>query len=200
VDIEKLLNIKLPIVLASASPRRKKLMEQIGLGFDIIVSNFNEDGHPTDLNPPDYAMRLAYFKAMDVVEKISEPSIIIGADTIVVLDGEILNKPADEAEAAKMLGKLSGRTHTVFTGLALINTKTGKTINRVQNTDVTFRDLSIDEIDSYVATGSPLDKAGAYGIQDDFGAVFINHIDGCYYNIVGLPLEMLYMSLKEICM
>lgn len=192
------LKIDLPIVLASVSPRRKKLLEQIGLEFTVIPSEFEEKTHPLDLPPKDYAEQLAYYKAKDIADKSDEKRIIIAADTIVVLDGKILNKPENEQDAYDMLSFLSGNTHTVITGIAILNTKMGTNIITSQSTKVTFRDLEPEEIKSYISTGSPMDKAGAYGIQDDFGAVFISHIEGCYYNIVGLPLELLYSKLKEI--
>lgn len=123
---------------------------------------------------------------------------MIAADTIVVLDGKILNKPVDAADAKHMLQTLSGHSHTVYSGVTVLDVPSNRAIEDVQATKVTFRELNEAEIDAYVATGSPLDKAGAYGIQDDFGAVFVSHIEGCYYNIVGLPLEMLYTNLSRL--
>jgi septum formation protein len=108
-----------------------------------------------------------------------------------------LNKPTDEEDARKMLRTLSHNTHTVYTGIALIEARSDKRMVTLQKTEVTFRELDDEEIAAYVATGSPLDKAGAYGIQDDFGAVFVSNISGCYYNIVGLPLELLYTTMKR---
>jgi septum formation protein len=195
--MKDLLNLDKKIILASKSPRRRKLLEQIGLTFDIVTSDIDEKEQTTDIAPDEYAKQLAMKKAFAVAGKINEDAIVIGADTIVVLDGKILNKPADAADARKMLGMLSGNTHTVYTGVALVDTETGRVNFAVKGTKVTFRQLGEKEIAAYVATGSPLDKAGAYGIQDDFGAVFISHIEGCYYNIVGLPLEMLYGMLAD---
>ena len=126
-------------------------------------------------------------------------AIVIGSDTTVVLDGQVLNKPIDADDAVSMLRRLSGRTHTVHTGLALFGRGRGLSSRRASRaTDVTFRDLSDEEIRAYVGTGSPLDKAGAYGIPDDFGAVFVSRVEGCYYTIVGLPLELLYTELREL--
>ena len=195
--MQDLLYLNKRIVLASKSPRRKKLLKQIGLKFEVIVSDYVEENHPLDIEPQVYARELALHKAQSVAAKLEEPAIVIGADTIVVINGKILNKPRNESEAYTMLKTLSGHTHTVYTGVAVIDSETGKTNSNVKSTKVTFRELSDEEISAYIATGSPLDKAGAYGIQDDFGAVFISHIEGCYYNIVGLPLEMLYEMLKE---
>jgi septum formation protein len=123
--------------------------------------------------------------------------LYIGSDTIVVLGNEILEKPADSKDAAKMLQKLSSNTHTVYTGVALFDSANKKEDIRYEETKVSFRQLNAKEIDAYISTGSPMDKAGAYGIQDDFGAVFVNRIEGCYYNIVGLPLQLLYKMLME---
>jgi septum formation protein len=195
--MKDLLKINKKIVLASKSPRRKKLLEQIGLSFGVITSDIDEKELDTSIEPAEYAKQLAIMKAKDVAGKLNDEAIVIGADTIVVLDGKILNKPEDAADARRMLGLLSGNTHTVYTGVALIDSKSKATNAAVKATDVTFRRLNEKEIAAYVATKSPLDKAGAYGIQDDFGAVFISHIEGCYYNIVGLPLEMLYTMLAE---
>ncbi len=195
--MKDLLKINKKIVLASKSPRRKKLLEQIGLSFCIITSDIDEKELATNIEPREYAQQLARKKAIDVAGKIDDEAIVIGADTIVVLGGKILNKPEDPEDAQRMLGILSNNTHTVYTGVAIVESKSGYILSDVKSTNVTFRRLSEDEISAYVATGAPLDKAGAYGIQDDFGAVFISHIEGCYYNIVGLPLEMLYGMLSE---
>jgi septum formation protein len=138
------------------------------------------------------------------LEKLSEAKkkvkdgVIITADTIVVLKSKVLGKPVDKQDAVRMLKQLSGETHTVYTGFAVYNSAKKKTVVDYEKTAVTFRILGVKEIKDYVATGSPLDKAGAYGIQDDFGAVFISRINGCYYNVVGLPLTKLYKSLKGI--
>ena len=196
--MKDLLKLKKRIILASKSPRRKNLMRQLGLNFTVIESGIDEKAHSYEGSPPDYAKQLALKKANDVAEKVNEPAIVIGADTIVVINGKILNKPKDSDDARAMLGTLSGNTHTVYTGVAVIDTETKKQIVDVKATNVTFRQLDESEITAYVETGSPLDKAGAYGIQDDFGAVFISHIEGCYYNIVGLPLELLYSMLKRL--
>ncbi len=202
VPIAQLLGLRLPLVLASASPRRKALLAQIGFEFSVQPSSVNEEALSTLLAPDEYVKTLALHKAQDIAtvqatQNLS--SIIIGADTTVVLDGTILNKPADAWEAEQMLKTLSGRTHTVYTGVALVESATKRFLSDACATNVTFRALQDDEIRSYIATGSPLDKAGAYGIQDDFGAVFVERIEGCYYNVVGLPLATLYRRLKEFC-
>ena len=195
--IETLLKIDKMFILASKSPRRKKLLEQIGIKFEIMESDVDEKEHPLNISPKEYAEQLAYKKAVDIANKINKQAIVLGADTIVVLNNEILNKPEDRQEAFSILQKLSGNTHTVITGIALVESWTARKLITSQSTEVKFRDLTAEEISAYIETGSPMDKAGAYGIQDDFGAVFISHINGCYYNIVGLPLELLYRKLKE---
>ncbi len=197
------LQLHAPLILASASPRRKKLLEQIGLDFRVVVSAFDEDVIPTDISPQDYVQILAHSKALHVAQKLGEPAIVIGADTTVVLQGYILNKPRDAADAVRMLSMLSNRTHDVFTGIALVECRADgsvtKSVQDVCRTEVRFRQLSTEEIRGYVIGGSPLDKAGSYGIQDDFGAVFVEGIHGCYNNVVGLPLELLYRRLQEFC-
>ena len=196
--IEPLLTLDIPLVLASQSPRRRQLLTQLGLQFSVMPAHIDELSMPLSLPPADYVQSLARNKAMAIAESLQEESVLVlGADTIVVIDGEILNKPLHEQDAFCMLKRLSGRTHTVFTGLALIESISKKTIVEVKQTDVRFRELQDDEIHAYIATGSPMDKAGAYGIQEDFGAVFVESISGCYYNVVGLPLEMLYSMLRE---
>jgi septum formation protein len=197
VPLQDLLHLSIPIVLASASPRRKSLLTQIGMEFIVVPSAFPEESVLRTLPPAEYVQTLATSKAQWVACQVEETALVIGADTVVVWDGEIFNKPTSPAEAMTMLQTLSGKTHTVYTGVALV-TAGGKVVKTaVQNTDVTFRTLTEREITAYIATGSPLDKAGAYGIQDDFGAVFVEKIQGCYYNVVGLPLSLLYTMLKE---
>lgn len=192
-----MLTLPFPLILASTSPRRKHLLEQIGMTFTVQPSNVDESLIPTfGAVPEEFVQRLALLKAQDVASKTPARSIVLGSDTIVVLDGEILGKPVDADDAKNMLRRLSGNTHTVYTGIALVDSETYSSVTAVQRTDVTFRELSDDEIAGYVATGSPLDKAGSYGIQDDFGAVFVAHIVGCYYTIVGLPLELFYRTLR----
>jgi septum formation protein len=148
-------------------------------------------------HPIQTVKRLALHKANAALLKVKD-GIVITADTIVVLDDKIIGKPKNEKDAFEILSKLSGRTHTVYTGFVVNNlTKNKKNIDYVC-TDVTFRKLSSKEIRDYIKTGSPMDKAGAYGIQDDFGAVFVQKINGCYYNVVGLPLEKLYHAILKV--
>ncbi|MCX7908623.1 MAG: Maf family protein [Ignavibacteria bacterium] len=198
IKSSQLVNLKIPLVLASSSPRRKKLLEMLGLEFNIISPNIDEDNVAKDIY--DFSLKvteIAKTKALKVSELIGYEAIILGADTIVVLDGNILTKPNDEYEARVMLKKLSNRTHIVFTGLALLHKPSMNFKTCFRRTEVSFRQIFDDEIEAYIRSGSPLDKAGAYGIQDDFGAVFVKNINGCYYNIVGLPLECFYTSLRN---
>jgi len=147
-------------------------------------------------SPAENAGDLALKKAKCVSTQVKE-GVIIGADTIVVLNGEMLGKPTDSEDAVRMLQMLGGRTHTVYTGIGLVDMPSGRDLVDVEATQVTFREIPEDEIREYVSGGSPLDKAGAYGIQDDYGAVFVTRIQGCYYNVVGLPLARLYMRMRE---
>jgi len=195
--IKSLYKFDKKIVLASQSPRRKKLLEQIELDFEIIVSNVEED-ISGDFPPEVICSSIALDKARDVAQRLTEPSIVIGADTIVVLDDRVLGKPNSEQEAAEMLRALSGNSHYVYTGLAFIDTTTGAEKTVYEKTKVQFRELTDSEILSYIETGSPMDKAGAYGIQDDFGAVFVSRIEGCYYNVVGLPLQLFFKVLMSL--
>ena len=193
----ELLNLKYNIILASESPRRKKLLEQLGFTFKVIPAFIDENGISEIIDPPNYAKELALRKAQKVANEYNGKAIILAADTIVVIDNQILNKPESTDNAFEMLSQLSGRTHTVFTGIALVEAEQKVFRSSVKATEVTFRNLNNEEINAYIATKSPMDKAGAYGIQDDFGAVFVSHINGCYYNIVGLPLELLYTELRN---
>lgn len=183
-----------PLVLASRSPRRIQLLRQIGLDPQVIPCDVNED---FDLSLPaaENAVTLALRKAREVARTITD-AIVIGADTIVTLDGRMMAKPEDPDDAVRMLKMLSGNTHVVHTGYALVDRPSDASVTGVEETLVTFRDIPRSEIEEYVAGGSPMDKAGAYGIQDDYGAVFVTRIEGCFYNVVGLPLSSLYSALR----
>jgi septum formation protein len=183
------------LILASRSPRRQRLLEQVGLMAAVQPCDLEEIFDPV-LSAAENATLLALAKAECVARSV-EDGIILGADTIVVLDGRMLGKPASAAEAVSMLQTLSGKTHTVATGIALVDRPSNRHMTAVELTEVTFRHLPLEEIEEYVAGGSPLDKAGAYGIQDDYGAVFVTRIVGCYYNVVGLPLSRLHRMLGE---
>lgn len=186
----------IPIYLASKSPRRRKLLKQLGIKFKAFSVNLNEEVLDGE-HPVRTVKRLAEHKLQLALKKINR-GIIITADTIVVLNHEIIGKPKNKKDAFNILSKLSGKTHEVYTGFVVLNTINKKKIVSYEKTKVTFRDLTKKEIIDYIKTKSPMDKAGAYGIQDDFGAVFVKKINGCYYNVVGLPLAKLYKSLMEI--
>lgn len=191
-----MIKTELPVYLASKSPRRRKLLKQIGIkykSFSVALREALVDGE----HPIACVKRLASEK-MEIAQSKVKDGIIITADTIVVLNKKAIGKPKNKKEAEKFLSMLSGKTHTVYTGICVVNTKSKKKIVEVEETRVEFRKIGKDEIKDYVAGGSPMDKAGAYGIQDDFGAVFVKKINGCYYNVVGLPLTKLYNSLRNI--
>lgn len=188
------------LILASASPRRHELLAQAGFTFDVHPAHVNEDPLP-DEDPISYVVRLAREKAENVLAQISSKTsatpqvIVLGADTTVTLDGHILAKPIDAADATRMLRMLSGRTHRVITGVAVASAKGTEVAAEV--TGVTFLSLSDEEIAAYVATGEPMDKAGAYGIQG-YAAKWIPRIEGCYFNVVGLPLALVTTMLESI--
>lgn len=181
------------IVLASASPRRKQLLEQMNLVFEVKPSSTGEILDKR-LNPEEVVIELAKQKALNIAHK-EKDSIVIGSDTIVFMN-EILGKPDNELHAFEMLNKLSGKTHYVYTGIAVIDTTTNKLITDYEKTAVKMRQLSSEEIKGYVSTGEPIDKAGAYGIQG-LGSIFIEKIEGCYFNVVGLPVSKLYSILNQ---
>jgi len=194
--IQSLLQINIPIVLASQSPRRRKLLEILGLKFSVEPADINEDILPNEL-PIEHSIRIAKEKGLKIASKYNQKVLIISADTIVVIDDQILSKPKNTNEAFNFLRLLSGRSHFVFTSFFIYETISNKNRIHTEKTEVYFRKLDEAEIRAYISTGSPLDKAGAYGIQDDFGAVFVEKIIGCYYNVIGLPLQSLYLSLKQ---
>lgn len=181
------------IILASGSPRRKELLETAGLDFRIIVADI-EEKIPDGATPQEAVKALAFQKAQAVANSHRE-SIVIGADTVVVCDGKILGKPKNEDDAFNMLRMLSGRSHTVCTGVALI--KGDKAKNFCDETEVEFHKLSDEEIEAYVKTGEPMDKAGAYGIQGK-GCVLVKRINGDYFNVVGLPVSRVYRELGDM--
>jgi septum formation protein len=183
------------IVLASRSPRRRVLLKQLGLEFKIHPSRIPEEFDSRRL-PEENAKRLATAKAVEVSGKYSN-AIIISADTIVVLGKRVLGKPASGADAARMLRMLSGKEHMVITAFTIFDCRTGKNVTGTERTRVKFRRINVREIRSYVASGSPMDKAGAYGIQDDYGAVFVEKVNGCFYNVVGFPLMKFHLTFRK---
>lgn len=162
----------------------------------IVVPSHIPEEFVESMSPADNARLLAEKKAEEIGRQFND-AIVIGADTVVVLDGLMLGKPDDEADARRMLRLLSGRTHTVITAFALLDTVSNGRCSEYESTLVTFRNLPAAEIEAYVAGGSPMDKAGAYGIQDDYGAVFVTRIEGCFYNVVGFPLAKFHTALQR---
>ncbi|MBE0069593.1 Maf family protein [Thermoanaerobacterium thermosaccharolyticum] len=177
------------IVLASNSPRRREILSNIGLDFDVIPSNIAEETKEEE--PENIVMDLSRKKALCVAEKLDDDSIVIGADTVVVIDGEILGKPTDKGEAFSMLRKLSGRWHKVYTGVSVVSLRNRKLINDYESTDVYIKNLSDDMILNYIEKGECLDKAGSYAIQG-YGSLIVERINGDYFNVVGLPISKLY--------
>lgn len=183
------------LILASASPRRRELLTQAGYDFDVQVSSVSESRLPQE-DPIRFATRLAREKAEEVFAR-QQPAIVLGADTVVVCDGEVMGKPADPADAERMLLLLAGRTHQVVTGVAVVWGSDSSPAIEVaaELTQVTMRTLSPEEVSRYVATGEPMDKAGAYAIQG-YAARWIPRISGCYFNVVGLPLALVATMLE----
>jgi len=183
------------LILASSSPRRRELLTQAGFTFEIHPAHIPEDPHPNE-DPIHYVTRLAREKAEAVFAKLNNPeAIVLGADTTVTLDNHILGKPGNPEDAARMLRLLSGRTHRVITGVSLVTAHRTQTAAEV--TAVQFLTISEAEIQAYIATGEPNDKAGAYAIQGH-AARWIPRIEGCYYNVVGLPLSLVSTLLQTL--
>ncbi|MDP4180793.1 MAG: Maf family protein [Bacillota bacterium] len=182
------------IILASASPRRSELLKQVGVNFRVIPSNIDESNN-NNLKPEEYTVEIAYKKAFDIADKTNGSSLIIAADTVVVKDN-IMGKPENEAAAFQMLETLQGQWHEVITGVAVIESDTKKVSREFEKTFVKMKPLSRMEIESYINSGEPMDKAGAYGIQG-LGALLVEKIEGCYFNVVGLPLNRLNMMLEK---
>ena len=192
--VSKEANMK-KIILSSASPRRKELLEQIGVKFDIIVSDIDENINE-DIEPRELVKKLALMKAKSVYDSVRDKDIVvIGADTVVVHDGRVIGKPEDEKDAFGILNRLSGDVNYVYTGVAVIGC--GRTVSFYEETKVYMKNMTEKEINEYIKTSEPMDKAGAYGIQG-FGAAFVEKIEGDYNNVVGLPLAKLYDVIKEL--
>lgn len=191
----KTITLSHPLILASASPRRKELLHSAGLKFKIVPAHVNEDGIDGE-TPRQHVLRLALAKAMAVARKQPE-SFILGADTIVVIDNMILGKPRNKIQARQMLERLSGRVHNVFTGFALIHIDSGRKIRKVVQSAVKFKAISPEEMEWYIACDEPYDKAGGYAVQGR-GASFIKNIRGSYTNVMGLPLCEVLEELKTM--
>lgn len=186
---------KYDVILASNSPRRKELLAQLDVPFRVHVLKDIDESYPADLPVASVPLYLSQKKAEGHKSLIKSNEMIITADTIVLLGDEVMGKPADEAEAMAMLSRLSGKTHKVITGVTIVTAERSRSFETV--TDVTFNSLSTEEIDYYVKHYRPLDKAGAYGIQEWIGAVAVSNITGSFYNVIGLPVQRLYEELKR---
>lgn len=184
------------LILASTSARRAEILRDAGVPFTVVSSAVDETPYP-DETPQALVQRLADAKADLVAARSVGPAIVVAADTVVVLDGQVLGKPRSTEDARHMLEQLSGRTHSVHTGVSLIRLPDAERLQFVETTLVHFSRLTADEISQYLATEEPYDKAGAYAIQGRAGR-FIPRIEGCYYNVVGLPLEHLLAALREL--
>lgn len=187
----------MPVILGSGSPRRKEILEQVGITHTVIVSQLEEK--ITKTKPEQVVMELAEQKGMNVSLQVEE-GLIIGADTVVAIDGKILGKPKNEEDAFKMLQELSGNIHSVFTGVCMILKKDGGIVDKsvfFEETNVKMCSMTEEEIKDYIMGGEPMDKAGAYGIQGEAG-MFIESIQGDYYNVVGLPLARVVKEMKKI--
>jgi septum formation protein len=187
------LGSELKIVLASTSPRRISLLRQIGMRFTVVAPV--EDEASTNPDPKERVMENALAKARSVLGDVE--GLVVGADTVVYIDERILGKPSSEDEARRMMETLSGRVHRVFTGLALIDAESGREDVRYEETQVHLMKLSDEEIGRYVETGEPMGKAGAYAIQG-LGAVFVDDVAGCFHNVVGLPLSLLWKMIRRM--
>ena len=183
------------LILASNSPRRRELLAGLGIDFEVRVLPGIDESYPPDLQGGDIPLYISKEKASAYVKQLRDDELLITADTIVWLNGEVLEKPKDEADACRMLHDLSGHTHQVFTGVSL--TTTIKQVSFSCRSDVTFCTLSDEEIDYYVSHYRPLDKAGAYGVQEWIGYVGVERIEGSFFNVVGLPVQRLYQALKQ---
>ncbi len=185
----------IPVILASRSPRRRMLLNMVNVSHVVVPSGIPEERLDGEA-PAEQVVRLAGDKAAHVAREHDHGSLVIGADTLVVLDGEPIGQPEDRDEAASMLRRLSGVTHTVLTGVCLLRGRTGRA-EGLSESRVTFHPLSDREIDWYLSTGEPMDKAGAYAAQG-LGAIFLKAIEGSFHNVVGFPLDLFYRLLPEV--
>ncbi|MFR1314118.1 MAG: Maf-like protein [Clostridium perfringens] len=184
------------VILASKSPRRVEILEKIVKEFEVVQSNFDENTIDFKGDIEEYVKDLSRNKAIEVSKRLNEPSIVIAADTVVFQSGKVLEKPKNEEDAFSMLSSLSGNTHKVYSGICLINTYDDTVVTDCDCTEVRFSELNPRQIRNYINSGEPMDKAGAYGIQG-LGGAFVEGIKGCYYNVMGLPLNKLYKALEN---
>lgn len=189
--------MKWKIILASNSPRRKQLLAGLDIPFEVRVLQDIDESYPHDLPVSEIAEFISRKKASAYLQTMSADELVITADTVVVLGQEVMGKPHDETEAKRMLGALSGQTHQVTTGVTL--STHDRQLSFSVTTDVTFKTLSADEIDYYVSTYRPMDKAGAYGIQEWIGYIGVTALQGSYFNVMGLPVQRIYEALRTFC-
>jgi septum formation protein len=194
-------SLRYPLILASGSPRRRELFESLGLDFSVRVSDVDEGAFNLDhLSPGELVNFLARTKAQEVF-KHHRDAYVVGADTVVVVDGVVFGKPVDEADACRMLMILQGRSHEVWSGLCIFNPAHSQEalpfLTECRRTEVWMRPLSPEAVKAYVATGEPMDKAGAYAIQG-YGAALIERVDGCYFNVVGLSVNLLVQMIEQL--
>ena len=185
------------VILASNSPRRKELLAGLDLQFEVRVLQDIDESYPNDLPTLKIAEFISKKKADAYIGTMAADELVITADTVVILGDEVMGKPHDEADAKRMLGELSGRTHQVATGVTLSTNERQMSFSVVTN--VTFKQLTSDEIDYYVHTYRPMDKAGAYGIQEWIGYIGVTALEGSYFNVMGLPVQRIYEALKTFC-
>lgn len=184
------------VILASKSPRRVEILEKIVKEFEVVQSNFDENTIDFKGDVEKYVKDLSINKAIEVSKRLNEPSIVIAADTVVFQNWKVLEKPKSEEDAFSMLSSLSGNTHKVYSGICLINTYDDTVVTDCDCTEVKFSELNPRQIRNYINSSEPMDKAGAYGIQG-LGGAFVERIEGCYYNVMGLPLNKLYKALEN---
>lgn len=189
-----MLNLSHKIILASASPRRQQLLSDLDIPFTVLVIKDIDESYPSDLPVEDVAAFLSKKKSENYLENLKDNTIVITADTVVINDGQVLGKPKDKTEAIAILKSLSGKTHQVITGVTLSSREKNHTFSAI--TDVKFSALDDDEIHYYIDNYEPYDKAGAYGIQEWIGYVGVEHIQGSYFNVMGLPVHQVYQALK----
>lgn len=192
--LDKLKNYR--VVLASNSPRRKELLADLGIDFEVRVIKGVDESYPSDLPAMEIAEYISHKKAEAHKQLMADNEIIITADTVVILDNEVMGKPVDDADACRMLRELSGKTHKVVTGVTITTAQRTSSFSAVS--DVEFAELADDDISYYVERYKPLDKAGAYGIQEWIGCMGVRHINGSFYNVMGLPLHRLYAELERV--
>lgn len=186
---------KYKLILASNSPRRRELLSGLGFAYELRVLDNIDESYPEDLHDADIPLYISQRKAEAYIPAMADDELVITADTIVWLNGEVLGKPVDEGDAKRMLAKLSGQTHQVYTGVTLATRRWQHSFSAA--TDVTFSVLTPEEIDFYVSNYKPMDKAGSYGVQEWLGYVACKHICGSFYNVMGLPVQRLYQELKK---